>query len=305
VSIRLRSEMPGDEDAIDLVNCSAFRQMGEADLVRMTRSYYLGFDRRYSITAWDGDEMVGHVLFSPARIRLMGETVSALVLAPIAVVPKRQRSGIGGELIRRGHELGKREGFALAFLCGHPSYYPRHGYRACFGFAKVTIEKDKLPEPGQEFRIMPVRPADIPWLVERQAAELADVDFGWLWGTGLSEWRIPCVNSVMWWTKDGRRAAYTAAPVGKGKCSKLLADDPALARDVIATIKPESVDHHPSGWLARNVLEKEWSKAEVKVSEAAMACELREGVLEPYLKAVESGERPVGSCNFTLPVMAL
>jgi len=297
--------MPGDEDTIDRVNCSAFGQMDEANLVRMTRSFYPGFDPRYSITAWDGDEMVGHVLFSPARIRLMGETVSALVLAPIAVVPERQRSGIGGELIRYGHELGKREGFALAFLCGHPSYYPRHGYQACFGFAKVTVEKDKLPEPGRKFRILPVRSADIPWLVERQAAELADVDFGWLWGTGLSEWRIPCINSVMWWTEDGRRAAYTAAPAGRGKCNMLLADDPALARDVVATIKPESMDHHPSGWLARNVLKKKWAKMEVKASKAAMACELQEGVLEPYLKAVESGERPTGACMFTLPVMAL
>ena len=85
----------------------------------------------------------------------------------------------------------------------------------------------------------------------------------------------------------------------------LLADDPALARDVIATIKPESMDHHPSGWLARNVLEKEWAAAEVKPSKAAMACELEEGALEPYVKAVAAGDRPPGSCVFPLPVMAL
>ena len=304
MSIRLRSEMPGDEDAIDRVNCSAFGEMNEANLVRLMRSYYPAFDRRYSITAWDGEEMVGHVLFSPARIRLMGEAVTALALAPIAVVPERQRTGIGGQLIHAGHELGKRDGFSLAFLYGHPSYYPRHGYQACYGFGKVTIDTDKLPPAPQKFRMLPVSPADIPWLVERQAVELADVDFGWLWGTALSEWRIPCINAVMWWTEDGRRAAYTAAPVGRRKCNMLLADDRALARDVIATIRPATMEHHPSGWLARNVLDIEWASVEAKASEAAMACELREGALKPYMKAVEAGDRLPGFCMFPLAVMA-
>ena len=77
-----------------------------------------------------------------------------------------------------------------------------------------------------------------------------------------------------------------------------------LARDVIATIRPATMEHHPSGWLARNVLDIEWGAVEAKPSKAAMACELREGALKPYMKAVEAGDRVPGSCMFPLAVMA-
>ena len=57
----------------------------------------------FSVTAWYGDEMVGHALFSPVRLRLMGETVRVL-----AVLPNFQRQGIGGQLLGYGHDLGRR-----------------------------------------------------------------------------------------------------------------------------------------------------------------------------------------------------
>ena len=302
MTIELRSERNGDEDAIDVVNCRAFKSMDEANIVRLMRTYSPAFDRRYSVTAWAGGEMVGHALFTPARIRLMGETIAAIALGPIAVVPERQKQGIGGQLIRFGHELGQREGFGLAFLYGHPSYYPRHGYRACYGFGKVTIDVDQLPQPSQGFDRRPVCEADIPWLSERWAAEWADVDLGWLWRDSLSEWAIPCMNTVMWWARDGRRAAYTVIAHKEPKL--MLAADPDLARDVIATLKPRTLELHPVGWLARHVLDSAWATAEAKTSQAAMACELEDGVLQSYLDALASGSRRPGFTMFPLPFLA-
>jgi len=302
MSFQIRGERPGDEDAIDVVNCRAFRSMEEAHLVCGMRNYYPAFDRRYSITAWDGEEMVGHTLFTPARIRLMGRTIPALTVGPVAVVPEHQRQGIGGQMLRFGHDLGRREGFQLAFLLGHSDYYPRYGYQSCFGFAKITIDKEKLPEPKEKLHPWPVRPADIPWLVERHAAELADVDFGWLWGTSLSEWTIPWANAQMWRTEAGGRAGYTLRTTAE-KLHLLLAGDPLLARELIATLKPEEISQHPAGWLARNVLDPAWGKAEASSSKAAMACELQEGVLQPCLQAVEAGERLPGCSNWPLPFL--
>jgi putative acetyltransferase len=302
--INLRSEMSGDEESIDRVNCSAFGSMNEANIVRLMRVYHPAFDSRYSITAWDGDTMIGHALFTPARIRLVGQTVKALALGPIAVLPEKQRKGVGGQLIRHGHELGKLDGFALVFLYGHPSYYPKHGYHACFGLSRVTIDVDRVPGPTRKFRRLPVQPDDIPWLAERHEAEWEDVDFGWLWGNSLSEWTIPCLNALMWWTEDGRRAAYTVALSGRTGCKILLADDTGIARDVVATIRPTTLEHHPSGWMARNCLDPAWATTEVKVSSAAMACELQEGVLESYLKAIDADDRLPGFTLFPLPFLA-
>ena len=46
------------------------------------RNAYPLYDRRFSVKMWYGDEMVGHALFSPVRLRLMGETVRALAVLP-------------------------------------------------------------------------------------------------------------------------------------------------------------------------------------------------------------------------------
>lgn len=65
------------------------------------RNAYPLYDRRFSVKVWYGDEMVGHALFSPVRLRLMGETVRALL-------PNFQLQGIGGQLLGYLHDLGRR-----------------------------------------------------------------------------------------------------------------------------------------------------------------------------------------------------
>ena len=135
MSIAIRNERPGDEEALNLVNYLAFEDhntrddgiadLHEADLVRYLRAYYPRYDRSLSIVAWDGDRAVGHALFTPAEIRLLGETVRALAVGPVAVIPEYQRQGVGGKLLEFGHDVGREQGYALAFLLGHPEYYPR------------------------------------------------------------------------------------------------------------------------------------------------------------------------------------
>jgi predicted N-acetyltransferase YhbS len=312
-TIIYRSEEHGDEEAIDLVNFRAFMahhtedgvpRVDEHDLVRYLRAYYPGFDRRYSITAWDKERCVGHALFTPARIRLLGETVDALAVGPVAVDPDHQRQGIGGQLLRSGHELGRQEGFGVAFLCGHPTYYPRHGYVACHGFAKVTLDLDALPPSSGRLHALPVTSADVPWLVACGEAEWADVDFAWIWGDALTEWTAPGAIALMWWTEDGRRAAYTLADP-RGRWRHVLGEDPDFVREALCTVRPATLDHHPSGWLARNVLDPAWSTATVERGDPAMACALQEGALDPLLNALESGTRPPGCVNWALPFILI
>ena len=297
-AIDIRGERPGDEDAIEAVVTSAFQRKEEANIVTLMRTCHPTFDPRFSVTAWAGEELVGHTLFTPARIRLMGQTLPALAVAPVATAPDWQRRGIGGRMLAFGHDLGRREGFALTFLCGHPDYYPRFGYKACHGFGRIDVDADKLPQPSMELRRLPATAADVPWLVARWAAEWNDVDFGWLRGDDLREWTAPYINTLMWWTGDGRRAAYT---IGK---RLLLADDPDLARQVLFTLRPAKLEHHPAGWLARSAIDAAWAKAAVASSTAAMAYELREGVLDDYLRAVEAGDRLTGFTPWPLPILA-
>jgi hypothetical protein len=121
----------------------------------------------------------------------------------------------------------------------------------------------------------------------------------------LSEWVQSGINALVWRTADGRRLAYTMTPARqRQQFDLLLAEDVELARQLIYQCRPELLGHHPSGWLAQQVLnDADWAESQCELSGAAMVCELEEGVLDKYLQAVEEG-RPVGSPNWPLPFLA-
>lgn len=75
--------------------------------------------------ALEDDQVVGHVMFSRARL---DTGVPLLALAPMAVLPDRQREGIGSELAREGLKRARRLDFAAVVVVGHAEYYPRFGF---------------------------------------------------------------------------------------------------------------------------------------------------------------------------------
>ncbi|MCP4395359.1 MAG: N-acetyltransferase [Alphaproteobacteria bacterium] len=82
-----------------------------------------------SLVATEEDQMIGHILYTKARIIQSEENVSANILAPLAVLPEAQSKGVGGKLIKQGLELLKESGIDLVFVLGHPDYYPRYGFK--------------------------------------------------------------------------------------------------------------------------------------------------------------------------------
>ncbi len=120
----IRPEATADRDAVRHVHATAFPGPEEADLVDALRA---GAAPLVSLVAEDAGDVVGHVLFSPVtlpghpELRLMG-------LAPLAVVPGRQFSGIGAALTRAGLERCHESGVGAVFVLGHPAYYPRFGF---------------------------------------------------------------------------------------------------------------------------------------------------------------------------------
>ena len=82
---------------------------------------------RVSLLAFVENQPAGHVLFTRGYIEGDSRT-SVSFLAPLAVVPKFQKQGIGGALIKEGLTRLSRIGVDLVFLVGHPGYYPRFGF---------------------------------------------------------------------------------------------------------------------------------------------------------------------------------
>ena len=203
--MEIRSECAGDEADIDVCVTRAFASADEANLVRMLRDWQPGFDAELSICAWDGEELVGHLVMTPVPMRMLGGRVSAAAVAPVAVIPSRQRQGIGGKMLAFGHELARSKGIELAFLTGHPSYYPRHGYQCRFGFSKTNYEVASIPDATEDLEPWPVQKEDIEWLLACDEREWRDVDFSWPRTGRREEWTTPGVNAVIWRTADGQR----------------------------------------------------------------------------------------------------
>ena len=63
--IAIRGERPGDEEAINIVNCRAFRHADEGQIVDDMRVHYPRYDRRFSAVAWHGETAVGPVAVCP------------------------------------------------------------------------------------------------------------------------------------------------------------------------------------------------------------------------------------------------
>jgi putative acetyltransferase len=82
-----------------------------------------------SLLAVNEDQVVGHILFTRAHISTLKESTSAVILAPLAIVPDAQSQGVGGRLIQEGLKRLSESGVELVFVLGHPEYYPRYGFK--------------------------------------------------------------------------------------------------------------------------------------------------------------------------------
>jgi len=123
--VRVREELPEDINAIHLVNIRAFGRTQEADVIDKLRR---NCSDLLSLVAVRQNEIVGHILFSPAIVETEDRTTRGMGLAPMAVRPEYQRQGIGSELIRAGIAELKSRRCPFVIVLGHPQYYPRFGF---------------------------------------------------------------------------------------------------------------------------------------------------------------------------------
>lgn len=127
MTITIRPETPADLNAIHEVNRLAFDQDAEAKIVDALRD---GGFVRLSFVAEVDEEIVGHILFSRLSIITKTGVVEALALAPMAVLPRHQRQGIGTKLVEEGLRFCREGGHRIVVVLGHPAFYPRIGFSA-------------------------------------------------------------------------------------------------------------------------------------------------------------------------------
>jgi putative acetyltransferase len=123
----VRNEADADIAAIRAVHASAFPTDAEGRSVDRLRA---AGRARVSLVAEIEEQVVGHILFTPAGIESPDGTLicQGLALAPLAVSPAHQRRGIGSALTRAGLDACRNAGAPFVVVLGHPTYYPRFGF---------------------------------------------------------------------------------------------------------------------------------------------------------------------------------
>jgi putative acetyltransferase len=122
----IRPERPDDIAAIRAINEAAFGESTEATIVDSLRK---ACPDVLSLVAVEDARIVGHILFSPVSISGGHQkTTQGMGLAPMAVLPERQRQGIGSLLVKAGIDALRKQGCPFIIVVGHPEYYPRFGF---------------------------------------------------------------------------------------------------------------------------------------------------------------------------------
>jgi putative acetyltransferase len=148
----IRSERPEDALRVRSVNELAFGQATEADLVvRLQQACTASL----SLVAEDDDGVVGHILFTPVLVESAGRRVVGMGLAPMAVLPDRQRQGIGSALVRRGLEILHDRSCPFVVVVGHPEYYPRFGFEPA-SMHGLTSQWEGIPDAAFMVSILDV-----------------------------------------------------------------------------------------------------------------------------------------------------
>src|SRR5262245_53935669 len=150
----IREERPGDEAAIFAVNEAAFGQPAEARLVDALRAAGAAV---VSLVAEIDGEIAGHILFSEVTLDPPRGIVDVIGLAPVAVRPGLQKSGIGSALIEEGLKRCGKLGYGAAVLLGHPSYYPRFGFLPAHRFGL----RCEFPSPPEAFMALELAPGGL------------------------------------------------------------------------------------------------------------------------------------------------
>ena len=147
--VTIRHEKPEDVPFVSSVLSQAFKRGSEAKLAEKLRR---ACREHLSLVAEDNGTIVGHIMFTPVHIR-NDRLVKGMGLAPMAVIPARQRCGIGSLLVKAGLHILQEKGCPFIIVLGHPDYYPRFGFQPASRF-KIRSQWDGVPDEAFMILVM-------------------------------------------------------------------------------------------------------------------------------------------------------
>ncbi len=133
--LEIRKASPDERAAIEQLYAAAFP---DEDLIPLIRDLAGLGDEVVFLTARRDGALVGHIALTKARVA----ATPVALLAPLAVAPDHQRTGVGSALIRAGFDAMAKHGMAAVCTLGDPAYYGRFGFKP----ERFIIPPYELPE---------------------------------------------------------------------------------------------------------------------------------------------------------------
>ena len=148
----VRAQTADDADAVRRVVTAAFGGEKVPDLLDGLRDSVAWLDLSFVLE--EKGDVVAHVAYSRGWLDAPRTIVEVLVLSPLSVLPDRQRSGIGSQLVTETLHSLERRPEPLVFLEGAPDYYSRLGFVAGseLGFTAPSV---RIPEPAFQVATLP------------------------------------------------------------------------------------------------------------------------------------------------------
>lgn len=123
----VRPAASGDLPALLDVHRAAFGSDVEATLVADLLADPGAAPLESFVATVDGD-VAAHVLLTSAQVESAPSLVTR-ILAPLAVRPEHQGHGLGTAVTAAALDAARDAGVAVVVVLGHPTYYPRFGFR--------------------------------------------------------------------------------------------------------------------------------------------------------------------------------
>lgn len=155
MNLNIRLEQPHEWHEVEVLTREAFWREDRIEKIGIgCDEHYLAHTLRTSVdfipelnfVAELEGRLVGNVMFTKAYIEMPnGCRHEVINFGPLSVLPKLKKQGIGSALMRHALKEAARLGYGAVLFFGHPTYYPRFGFKEASAFNITTCRGDNYP----------------------------------------------------------------------------------------------------------------------------------------------------------------
>ncbi len=138
----IRPECEADYPDVRRIHEQAFGRTAEAEVVEYLRPK---MSTLLSLVALRRGQPVAHAFFTRVVIECESGYNRGVGLAPLAVLPEHQGTGLGTDLVRHGIAALKDRRHGVLVVLGEPAFYARFGFRPANTFG-LKCSYDVPPE---------------------------------------------------------------------------------------------------------------------------------------------------------------